>query len=133
MLMAFLDQRDIKTENSMCVSLKLQLFSMLLSYHGCATLEWVDLPQKVEAPPPPSITEFWAEQIESTDPNEDGARVYIFKNPATGRKMDAVGACPETGPETRDSGGNTELRIIQTIARKLSTFSVSCKKPTPTG
>jgi hypothetical protein len=117
----------------MCVSIKLQLFSLVLSYHGCATLEWVDLPQKAEAPPPPSVTEFWAEQIESTDANEDGGRVYIFRNPATGRKMDAVGLCPDAGPETRESGGNVEIKIIQTTARKLSTFSVSCKKPPPTG
>jgi hypothetical protein len=117
----------------MCVSLKLQLFSMILSFNGCATLEWVDLPQKAEAPPQPSVTEFWAEQIESTDPNEDGGRLYIFRNPATGRKMDAVGVCPDAGPETRQNEGNTELKIVQTTARKLSTFSVGCKKPPPTG
>jgi hypothetical protein len=117
----------------MCVSLKLQLFSVILSYHGCATLEWVDLPQKAEAPPPPTVTEFWAEQIESTDQNEDGARVYIFRDPATSRKMDAVGLCFDTGPETRQSEGNTELKIIQSIAGKLATFSVSCKKPPLSG
>jgi hypothetical protein len=117
----------------MCVSIKIQLFSLVLSYHGCATLEWVDLPQKVEAPSPPSVTEFWAEQIESTDRGEDGSRVYIFRNPATARKMDAVGLCPDTGPETRETEGNTELKIVQTTAGKLTTFSVSCKKPPPTG
>jgi hypothetical protein len=117
----------------MCVSIKIQLFSLVMSYHGCATLEWVDLPQKAEAPPAPSVNEFWAEQIESTDPDEDGSRVYIFRNPATARKMDAVGICPDTGPETRENGGNTELRIVQTTAGKSTAFSVSCKKPTPTG
>jgi hypothetical protein len=117
----------------MCVSIKLQLFSLVLSYHGCATLEWIDLPQKAEAPPAPSITEFWAEQIESTDPDEHGGRIFIFRNPATGRKMDAAGNCLDAGPETRETGGNTELKIIQTTAKQLSTFSVGCKKPPPTG
>lgn len=117
----------------MCVSIKVQLFSLVLSYYGCASLEWVDLPQKAEAPPPPSVTEFWAEQIASTDPDEDGSRVYIFRNPATARKMDAVGLCPDAGPETRENEGNTELKIVQTTAGKVTTFSVSCKKPPSTG
>jgi hypothetical protein len=49
------------TENCMCVAVKVQLFSLVMSYYACANVEWVDLPQKAEAPPPPSITEFWAE------------------------------------------------------------------------
>jgi hypothetical protein len=117
----------------MCVSLKMQLFSMLLSYQGCMTVEWVDLPQKAEAPSPPTVTEFWAEQIESTDANEEGARVYIFRNPASARKMDAVALCDDTGPETRENEGKLELKIVQTTVRKLTTFSVICKKPPLSG
>jgi hypothetical protein len=48
----------------MCVSIKVQLFSLVMSYYGCANVEWIDLPQKAEAPPQHSVSEFWAEQIE---------------------------------------------------------------------
>jgi hypothetical protein len=104
-----------------------------MSYYGCANVEWIDLPQKAEAPPQHSVSEFWAEQIESTDPDENGNRVYIFRNPATERKTDAVGQCSDTGPETRENEGNTELKIVQTTAGKVTSFSISCKKPPVTG
>jgi hypothetical protein len=101
-------------EKRMCVSIKLQLFSLVLSYHACATLERVDLPQKAEAPPPPSVTEFWAEQIESTDANEVWRPYLYIQKSGDGRKMAAVRLCPDAGPETR-SGGNVEIKLFKPL------------------
>jgi hypothetical protein len=119
----------------MCISIKIQVMAMVFSYQGCASIEWVDLPQKVVEPTKEVIvtSEFWAERLEGTDPNEDGIRVYIFKNPTTNRKTDAMAACGDGQAEERQVAGSTELKIVQTTRGKLTSFSVACKKPPETG
>ena len=118
----------------MCVSIKLQVFALVFSYHGCASIEWVDLPQTVEVPKErPATSEFWAERIDSTDPDEDGHRIYIFRNPRTNRKMDATATCGDAGPEERHEGDAIELKIVQTTFGKVTSFSVACKRPPETG
>jgi hypothetical protein len=120
--------------NRMCVSIKMQIFALVFSYQGCASFEWVDLPQKAEASnPPPETSEFWAERIESTDPDEDGARIYIFRHPTSNRKMDAVATCGEAGPEERQDGNTPELKIVQTTSGTIATFAVACKPAPKTG
>jgi hypothetical protein len=119
----------------MCVSIKLQIMAMVFSYQGCASIEWAGLPQKLGEPTTvPTVTsEFWAERIESTDPNEDGFKLYIFKDPVTNRKTDAVATCGDGSPEERPAGDGIELKIIQTTRGKVTSFSVACKKPPETG
>ena len=109
--------------------------ALVFSYQGCASVEWVGLPQKVEPTTEVAVTtsEFWAHRLESTDPNEEGFRVYIFKDPATNRKTDAVAACGDGSAEERQVGDGTELKIIQTTRGKVTSFSVACKKPPETG
>jgi hypothetical protein len=119
-----------------CISIKIQVMALVFSYQGCASIEWADLPQKVVEPTKElSVTtsEFWAERIASTDPNEDGYRVYIFKDPITNRKTDAVAACGDGSAEERQVGEGVELKIIQTTRGKATSFSVACKKPPETG
>jgi hypothetical protein len=104
--------RTFRDGEKLCVPIK---FAALLASAALSRLRYarMGLPApKAEAPPTPSVTDFWVEQIGSTDSNEDGGGVYIFKNPATGRKVDAVGLCPDAGPEKRESGGNVEIKII---------------------
>jgi hypothetical protein len=119
----------------MCISIKLQVMALVLSYQGCASIEWVDLPQKVAEPTKETTvtSEFWAERIESTDLNEDGVKVYIFKNPVTDRKTDALATCGDGAPEERQVGDAIELKVIQTTRGKATSFSVACKKPPETG
>jgi hypothetical protein len=118
----------------MCISIKLQVFALVFSYQGCVSIEWVDLPQMVEVPKErPMTSEFWAERIDSTDPDEDGHRVYIFRNPTTNRKMDAAATCGDGMPEERQLGDSIELKIVQTTFGKVTSYSVACKKPPETG
>ena len=127
-------QRTKHGSAPMCISIKIQIMAMVFSYQGCASVEWVNLPQKVEPPKEPTVmSEFWAQRLESTDPNEEGVRVYIFKDPATNRKTDAVAACGDGSAEERQVGDSTELKIVQTTRGKLTSFSVACKKPPETG
>ena len=126
--------RGTSTTANVCISIKIQVFSLVLSYQGCASIDWVDLPQRVELPKELTVTsEFWAERIENTDPDENGFSVYIFKNPATNRKTDAVAACGDGLPEERQVDDGIELKIIQTTHGKVTSFSVACKKPPETG
>jgi hypothetical protein len=67
---------------------------------------WLSPLQKIGVVPDALLLpSFGPKQIESTDADENGSRVYLFRNPATARKMDAIGLCPDTGPETRETGG----------------------------
>src|ERR1700759_3630773 len=94
----------------MCVSLKVQMFALVFSYQGCVDIGWVGAEQALAAPEVPQSTEFWAERIDSTDTDEDGYNIYIFKNPATNRKTDAAAACGDTGPQERKVGDVTEVK-----------------------
>ena len=118
----------------MCVSITVQVFTLMLSYQGCASVQWLDRPQIAKAPKePPLIYEFWAERIESTDADEDGHRIYIFRNPTTNRKNDATATCGDTGPQERQADHAVELKIIQTTSGNVSSFSVACKPAPETG
>jgi hypothetical protein len=125
------NQHDSET---VCISIKIQVFTLVFSYQGCVSMEWVDLPQKVDLTKDLTVTsEFWAERIESTDPDEDGFRVFIFKNPATNRKTDAMASCGDGLAEERQVDDGIELKIIQTTRGKVTSFSVACKEPPETG
>ena len=119
----------------MCISITVQVMALVLSYQGCASIGWVGYPQKIGEPTKdPTVTsEFWAERLESTDPNEEGFRTYIFKNPVTNRKTDAIAACGDGQAEERQVSEGTELKIIQTTHGKVTSFSVACRKPPETG
>jgi hypothetical protein len=109
--------------------------ALVFSYQGCASVEWVELPQKVEPTKEMAMTtsEFWAEQIASTDLNEEGFKVYIFKDPNSNRKTDAVASCGDGSAEERQVGDAIELKIIRTTRGKITSFSVACRKPPETG
>ena len=118
----------------MCVSIKMQIFALVFSYQGCASVEWVNLPEKVEMPNElPATSEFWAQRIDSTDPDEDGNTVYLFRNPKTNRKTDATATCGDGMPEERQDTDGVQVKIIETTFRNVTSFSVACRKPADIG
>jgi hypothetical protein len=93
---------------------------------------WLSPLQKIGVVPDALLLpSFGPKQIESTDADENGSRVYLFRNPATARKMDAIGLCPDTGPETRETGGQYRIENCPNDRGEVDHVSVSCKKPHP--
>src|SRR5437867_1611240 len=118
----------------MCVSIRMQIFALVFSYQGCASVEWINMPQRVEVPKElPSTSEFWARRIDSTDPDEDGNIVYIFRNPKSDRKSDATATCGDGKPQERQVEDGVEVKIVETTFRNSTSFSVACVKPPEIG
>src|SRR5438552_10438140 len=82
-------------EPAMCVSLTLKIFSATLFFQGCASIEPVSLPQRVEPPPvPPIKSEFWAPMVAKADPDpEDGSVTVLFRDADADLVRAAIAAC----------------------------------------
>jgi hypothetical protein len=104
-----------------------KLFGALFYFQGCLNADAANLPQKVEPPPPPTISEAWAPLIAKADPDEDGSITYLFRD-ADGRVRPAVATCQDTKPKEEDG----KVLIMQIRHRDVTSYGVACAIPPPT-